>query len=178
MITSFNTNFRRFLKSEEGTSTVAFALWVPLFIGVIISGVELAALTARHTVLESSLDKTVREVRLGTGTIYDHNSLKTSICEKATILPECEANLQLEMVRLDLRDWTAPPAAVACVDTSDEVEPVVAFEYGRDNELMFLRACYRYKPVAPTTAMGSSLPKDSEGYTAIISTSAFVQEPS
>ncbi len=178
MISSFNTKFRRFLKSEEGTSTVSFALWVPVFVGLVVSGLELAAVTVRHTVLESSLDKTVREVRLGTGTIYDHASLKASICANATILPDCDANLQLEMVRLDLRDWTTPTEVAACVDTSDDVQPVVAFEYGRDNELMMLRACYRYKPISPTTTMGSSLPTDSEGYTAIISTSAFVQEPS
>ena len=80
MISSFNTKFRRFLQSEEGTSTVSFALWVPVFVGLVVSGLELAAVTVRHTVLESSLDKTVREVRLGTGTIYDHASLKASIC--------------------------------------------------------------------------------------------------
>lgn len=178
MISSANTKLRRFVESEEGTSTVAFVLWIPLFFGLLVSGAELAAVTVRHTVLESSLDKTVREVRLGTGTIYDQSSLKASICANATILPSCEENLQLEMVRLDLRDWQAPPTDVACVETLDDVEPVVKFEYGRDNELMFLRACYRYKPIAPTTTMGSALPKDSEGYTAIISTSAFVQEPS
>ena len=42
---------------------------------------------------------------------------------------------------------------------------------------MLLRACYKFKPVFPTTGLGGQLTKDSEGFTAIVSTSAFVQEP-
>lgn len=179
MISSVTQSLRQFQQDEDGNTTIAFVLWMPLFVGLIVAGIELSAVTVRHTVLERSLDETVREVRLGTGTIYDHASLKSSLCEKAgTVLPECNANLQLEMVRMDMREWTDPPTQAACVETSEDVAPVVSFEYGRDNDLMFLRACYRYKPISPTTTMGAELPKDSEGYTAIISSSAFVQEPS
>ena len=88
------------------------------------------------------------------------------------------AEVQLEMIRLDMRDWISPPQEVQCVDTAEPVAPVVDFEYGRDNELMFLRACYKFAPFSPTTAFSESLVKDANGYSAIISTAAFVQEPS
>ena len=178
MMRNLLNSARCFWKSEEGTSVVPFALWMPVFVAVILSGLELSALTVRHTALEKALDETVRDVRLGTGTLYDHASLKTSICERAAILPACESTLQLEMIKLDLRAWTSPPAQVQCVDTAEPVLPVTQFEYGRDNELMFLRACYKFQPFSPTTAFSESLVKDANGYSAIVSTAAFVQEPS
>ncbi|MHA6324983.1 TadE/TadG family type IV pilus assembly protein [Roseivivax sp. CAU 1753] len=169
---------RHFWQKEDGTSVVPFALWMPVFLTLILSGLELSALTVRHTALEKALDQTVRDVRLGTGTNYDHASLKLSICERAAILPNCLQTLRLEMVKLDLRDWITPPDVVQCVDTVEQVLPVVEFEYGRDNELMFLRACYKFQPFSPTTAFSESLVKDANGYSAIVSTAAFVQEPS
>ncbi len=169
---------RHFWQNEDGaTQVVPFALWMPVFVATIISGLELSALTVRHTALEQALDQTVRDVRLGTGTIYDHASLKTSICERATVLPDCMNSLRLEMVKLDMRDWVDPPADVQCVDQGSTVDPVITFEYGRDNELMFLRACYEFKPIAPTSYFSEAMVKDANGYSAIVSMSAFVQEP-
>ncbi|MCE0506841.1 MULTISPECIES: TadE/TadG family type IV pilus assembly protein [unclassified Roseivivax] len=178
MMRDLLSSARAFWQREDGTAVVPFALWTPLFVSVILSGVELAVLTARHTSLEQALDQTVRDVRLGTGTLYTHDSLKQSICDRATILPDCEGKLQLEMVELDMRDWTDPPSEVACVDTSGTAQPVVSFEYGRDNQLMYLRACYLFDPIAPTSSFSEALVKDANGYSAIVSTAAFVHEPS
>ncbi|QFS83855.1 hypothetical protein FIU97_13990 [Roseivivax sp. THAF40] len=181
MMRSLLNSARHFWQSEDGaTQVVPFALTVPIFVGVIISGLELSALTARHTALERALDETVRDVRLGTGTLYDHTSLKTSVCERAEILPNCMNTLQLEMVSLDMRDWTNPPSDVQCVEVTENgtaVMPVVDFEYGRDNQLMFLRACYKFEPVAPTSYFSEAIVTDTDGYSAIVSSSAFVQEP-
>lgn len=169
---------RRFRDSEDGSAAVPFALWMPVMVGVILSTVELGAVTIRHQALERGLDQTVRDVRLGTGTIYDHASLKQSICEKAAALPDCMNTLQLEMVKLDLRNWTFPDPTADCVDTSLEVNPQREFTYGKDNEMMMLRACFKYTAVSPAGYLSSALQSDAQGYTAIISTAAFVQEPS
>lgn len=181
MMRSLLNSARHFWRCEEGaTQVVPFALTMPIFVGVIISGLELSALTARHTALERALDETVRDVRLGTGTLYDHTSLKTSICDRAAVLPDCMNTLQLEMVSLDMREWTDPPSDVQCVEMTDDgtaVMPVVDFEYGRDNQLMFLRACYVFEPIAPTSYFSEAMVTDANGYSAIVSTSAFVQEP-
>ncbi|SFQ12668.1 TadE-like protein [Roseivivax halotolerans] len=185
MMRSLLNPTRGFWRDEDGSSVVPFALWAPVFVAVILSGVELATLTARHTSLEQALDLTVRDVRLGTGTTYTRASLKEAICDRASILPDCIENLQLEMVSLDLRDWTDPPSQAACADTSGgggsnvgEATPVVKFEYGRDNEMMFLRACYMFDPIAPTSDFSQALVKDANGYSAIVSSAAFVHEPS
>ncbi len=178
MIRRLGKSLRRFKHAEEGSMVIPFALWLPLFIMIIVSGMELGTLTMRHTAMERALDQTVREVRLGTGTGYTHDSLKQEICRKAAILPDCMSNLKLEMVTLNIRNWRNPSSDIDCVDTALQVNPATTFEYGLDNDLMLLRACFKYKPISPAGGLGSSLNKDTHGFTAIVSTSAFVQEPS
>lgn len=170
---------RAFLREEKGSvHTIEFVLWVPLFLILIIATIEMGAMTMRHTQLERSLDSTVREVRLGTGENLTHSILKDSICEGAPLLTSCQDTLQLEMISLDLRNWSNPPTDADCVDTAQTVNPLRQFDSGTDNELMYLRACYKYRPIAPTGALAGSLYADDEGFTKIVSFSAFVQEPS
>ena len=64
------------------------------------------------------------------------------------------------------------------MDTARDVNPLRQFESGQDNELMYLRACYKYRPIAPTGTLAGALFTDDEGYAKIVSFSAFVQEPS
>ncbi|KMK66335.1 TadE/TadG family type IV pilus assembly protein [Puniceibacterium sp. IMCC21224] len=177
MMRFISNRLRHFSDSEEGSMVVPFALWIPLFIGIIVSGIELGSVTIRNTAMERALDQTVRDVRLGTGTVFTHDSIKQEICDGAAVLPNCMSLLKLEMVRLDIRDWSDPERGADCVDTSLPVNPLREFENGGGNELMLLRACYKYKPISPATGLGSALAKDAQGYSAIISTAAFVQEP-
>lgn len=175
----FKHNLRAFLRDEKGSAnTIEFVLWVPLFLVLIVATIELGALTMRHTQLERALDSTVREVRLGTGQDLSHEALKASICDNANLLVDCESTLQLEMVPLDLRNWSSPPSDVDCTDTSRAVNPMRQFDAGTDNQLMYLRACYKYEPIAPMGVLAGSLYTDDQGFARIVSFSAFVQEPS
>lgn len=190
MIGTFVNGARRFAKEEDGNSVLPFALWAPLLMLLVASGLELGFATARFTMLEHAMDKTVRDLRLGTGTIYDRDSIKGKICDYAGVLPECESNLELEMVKLDIRDWGGVPTSIHCADmtvdqtasgsggtSEDEVKPVVQFEYGRENELMLLLACYKYEPLFPTTGLGERFVKDEAGYSRMVAEAAFVHEP-
>ena len=168
---------RRFLADEDGSSVVPAALWIPAFMVLLASGVELGAYSARNTALESALDRTVRDVRLGKPGLDSHDALKVAICDRAAILPACEETLLLEMIRLDLRDWVAPPTAVACHDAAQEVSPVVRFEHGRNNEMMLLRACYVVEPLSPTTGLGARIATNAAGQMALVAQAAFVHEP-
>ncbi|SLN73710.1 hypothetical protein ROJ8625_03971 [Roseivivax jejudonensis] len=176
------TFLRGFARNESASMAIAAAIWIPAYLFLIISSVELGMWTARHTMLEHGLDTTVRDVRLGTGTIYDRDSLRDTICERAIILPNCQQNLMLEMVRLDIRNFTPPSSDYACADVStygagDEVRPAVAFQYGRENELMLLRACFQYEPVSPGFGLAEYLQTDGAGLLDLKSQAAFVHEP-
>lgn len=175
----FKPKFRAFLRDEDGSAhTIEFVLWVPLFLILVFATIEMGAMSMRHTQLERALDSTVRMVRLGGDEDLTHTVLKQNICDNAPLLADCESTLQLEMIPLDLRAWNSPPTSADCVDTSEVVNPLRQFDAGQDNDLMYLRACYKYVPIAPTGMLAGSLYADEQGFTRVVSFSAFVQEPS
>ena len=177
MIMRVKNTLKAFARDDSGSMVVPFALWTPVFLGLILSAIELGTVTVRSTALERAVDDAVRDLRLDTGNPVTHEELKLAICESAAVLPACTDMLHLEMVPLDMRNWSAPPTQADCVDTSQTVTPQRGFSNGGDNEMMFLRACYKYQPITPAGTLSSSLAKDAEGYTAIIASSAFVHEP-
>ena len=168
---------RHLLREETGTATVEFVIVFPFFLGLMLSMFELSLITMRETMLERALDLTVREIRLETGAAPQHDEIKTRVCERAPVIPDCEKNLRLEMVQVDPRAWTLPDAEFDCVDRSQDVQPVRTFVNGMENDLMLLRACAKFSPVFPGAGLGKKLSKDGAGMAALIATSAFVQEP-
>ena len=167
----------RFRRSEDGNATVEFAITFPVLMFMLLSGVEMAVVTIHHSMLERALDLTVRDIRLDTGAAPQHDQIKDMICARAGFLDDCAQNLRLEMVQLDPRDWTGIAETPDCTDQSEEVAPVRNFVNGAENELMLLRACAKFDPIFPTSGLGKSLSKDAAGQYALVSTSAFVQEP-
>lgn len=168
----------RFCRDEQGgASVIEFAIVVPLFALFLGAMVELGWMNIRHAMLERGLDTTVREIRLSTGFVPSYEAIRDRICDSAGILPDCQATLRLEMKVVDPRAFVSIPARAECQNSIEDPRPLRNFQSGEDNDMMLLRACYKFKPVFPTTGLGGSLTQDDEGFTAIVSTSAFVQEP-
>ncbi|MCM2560773.1 pilus assembly protein [Lutimaribacter sp. EGI FJ00013] len=157
--------------------TTEFVIMFPLFIFLTLAGIEMGIIAVRQATLERAVDLTVRDIRLGTGTAPQHDEIKDLICARSAMVPDCKTNLRLEMIRVDPRNFTAPPAVPDCTDQSEEVNPVRQFSNGLDNELMILRACAKFKPYYPLSGIGKELNKDNAGYAAITATTTFVQEP-
>lgn len=61
-----SSHLTRFRKEEYGNAVVPFALWMPVFLALILSSIELGTVTIRQTALERAMDDTVRDIRLGT----------------------------------------------------------------------------------------------------------------
>ncbi|MGY3437423.1 MULTISPECIES: TadE/TadG family type IV pilus assembly protein [unclassified Marinovum] len=178
MTNRMTQSLRRFAREEAGSvETISFAIWMPLLIFTLLTSLEVGAYTARATMLERSLDQTVRSIRLGTGSAPQHDEIKEMICERAVILSDCATNLRLEMVQRDPRNWDALPGSADCVDASLEVAPVRAFEAGQSNELMVLRACAKISPIFPITWFAAAVQKDGAGDYSLIAATSFVQEP-
>ncbi|WP_323763275.1 TadE/TadG family type IV pilus assembly protein [Marinovum sp.] len=168
----------RFCRDEGGAaSTIEFAIIMPLFALFLGAMVELGWMNIRHAMLERGLDTTVREIRLATGFVPTYETIRDKICASAGIIPDCIATLRLEMKVVDPRAFTGIPDAAECQNSAEDPRPLRNFQSGEDNDIMLLRACYKFEPIFPTTGLGGSLVKDAQGFTAIVSTSAFVQEP-
>lgn len=169
--------FARFRRDEDGNATIEFIIMFPLFIFLLLAGIEMGIIAIRQATLERAVDLTVRDIRLGTGTAPQHDQIKDTICDRAVMVPECKSNLRLEMITVDPENFVAPSVIPDCTDQSEEVNPVRQFTNGMDNQLMILRACAKFKPYYPLSGIGRELDKDNAGYAAITATTAFVQEP-
>ncbi len=167
----------RFSKSEEGSATIEFAITFPAMLFLMLSGIELGMVTLHHSMLERAMDITVRDIRLGTGAAPQHDEIKTLICDRAGFIDNCSTNLRLEMIQVNPRVWEGISTEADCTDQSEEVAPVRSFVNGQENELMILRACAKFDPVFPTSGLGKNMIKDGAGQYALVSLSAFVQEP-
>lgn len=177
MILSLRHNLRRFRESENGSGTIEFAITFPVMLLFLLSGLELGFVNLHHSMLERALDLTVRDIRLGTGSAPQHDEIKDMICARAGFIENCNDNLRLEMIQVDPRAWVPIPIEADCTDKSEEVVPVRSFVNGLDNELMILRACAKIDPIFPTSSLGADLAKGTGGQYALVSTTAFVQEP-
>lgn len=167
----------RALRREDGSMVVEFALWFPIFFMLMGASVELGMISVRHMMLERGLDIAVRTVKLNTVDPPQHDELKTIICDEAMVIPDCDEVVRLEMRSQNLRDWVAIPESATCIDRSQEVQPAEDYTPGNPHELMVLRACAKFSPIFPTTALGSALAIDGAGEFALIAINAFVQEP-
>lgn len=177
MMRQFTKAFGSFRKSESGNATIEFAITFPAVMMLLLSGIELAMVSLQHAMLERAMDMTVRDIRLSTGASPQHDEIKDLLCERTGFIDNCSTNMRLQMVEVDPRNWNWVGGEAQCVDHAEDAEPVFEFKQDAgDNALMVLRACAKIDPIFPTTGLGAAL-KEADGQFALVSVSAFVQEP-
>ncbi|PWE30523.1 Flp pilus assembly protein TadG [Maritimibacter sp. 55A14] len=179
-LTSVRRKFRELVRRDDGVATFEFVLLFPLFVGVMVSGAESGLLLTRYAMLERSLDMAVRTIRLSSGNPVDPDVIRQEICDTATVFEDCMNNLTVEMTRVydsTTDTWAFPANGVVCVDRDENAEPVVQFQQGAANEVMFVRACVVVDLIFPTAWLGGSLVKDPNGNFQVVAKSAFAIEP-
>lgn len=174
--------FRQFWAAEDGVVTVEFVIVFPIFFMFFLMTIELGMTSVQHVMLERGVDLAVRDVRIGRMANPTRDNLRERICDIAAIIPDCINQLELEMVRRNPRNWATISPAVRCIDRDADVQPVVEFTNGNNNELLILRACARIDPFMPTTGLGKTIAESNDnpaaqGSYALSSTAAFVIEP-
>lgn len=173
--------WRDYRADESGIVTLSFVLAFPVFIFIFLMTFESGMINLRKTMVEHSVDRAVREVRIGRTTGNDVDRLRQRICEKARVIPNCESELRIEMIRRDVRDWVPIDGAAQCVNREDPDDGDDTFDRFGNNELMYLRICVRVNPFLPTTRIGLRLVEDADAAAgssyAIVSSAAFVVEP-
>jgi len=181
--TPFRRHLRRFRRKEDGTASIEILFMLLPFMLLFTSAYEGGMVSTRHVMLERGVDLAVRDVRIGKLKEPTHALLKQQICDYAGIIPDCVANLQLEMVRMDVRNWSSKlDGPIKCIDRALTSQPAVQFSNGGNNELMVLQVCSLFDPVLPTSGWGKyslsgQIPKKSGNSYALVASSAFVMEP-
>ncbi len=172
---------RHMLDSESGNASIQFAIMFPLFLTLFLSSFEFGIMMLRQTFLERSVDSVIRELRLGQLPNPTHETIRTAICDRAPILPDCMDTLMVEMRVVSTVTWSPLATDVVCKDKSIDINvtpPGPGFvNVGAANEMVLVRACSVFKPIFPTTQLGMSLKRTDLGGYALVANSAFVNEP-
>ncbi|MGB5836200.1 MAG: pilus assembly protein [Albidovulum sp.] len=178
-LTSMRGWFGRKAREEDGAATIPFILFLPFFMMLVLSSLEMGTLMLRHVMLERALDMSVRDLRLGTWANPTHDSFKTEVCNRASIIPDCENVLVVELRPVSTITWVPLNSGATCVDRAQPMEPedFPEFTVGEGDEIMLIRACAKFDPVVPLTGLGLGLPKDNTGAYALISMTTYVNEP-
>ncbi|WP_457647468.1 TadE/TadG family type IV pilus assembly protein [Profundibacter sp.] len=181
MLRNLRRHARRLRDSESGNATIQFAIMFPIFLTLFLSSFEFGILMLRQTFLERSVDSVVRELRLGQLPNPTHDTIRTEICNRAPILPDCMETLMVELRVVSTVTWTPLATDVVCKDKSIDINvtpPGPNFvNVGAANEMVLVRACSVFKPIFPTTQLGMSLKRTDLGGYALVANSAFVNEP-
>lgn len=168
---------RRFRRDESGTSTIEFVIVFPVFAFLLCSAAESGILMLRQVMLDRSLDLAVRDLRLQEFPAVTHSQVKDRICAEATVIPDCVNVVLVEMLQVN-KGASLPSSSAICVDRAATAQSATTFTQGTDNQMMLIRACAVFDPIFPGTGLGLDLAKDATGAYALVSTSAFVIEPS
>jgi hypothetical protein len=168
----------RFRRSERGTAALEFAISVPILMLIFAGSFESGLLMLRSIMLDQGVDRTMRELRLGHYPAPTAALLKQEICSRSVILKDCMSNITIEMVRISTSTWTMPTTAIQCVNREEEVVPVTALQIGQQNDVMMVRICVIQDAIFPNMAIGRHVGTDSKGGYALVTTTAFVTEPS
>jgi len=167
---------RRARRDEDGSSTVEFALMLPVLMILMTTAVELGVIMTRHVMLERALDLSGREVRLGESATS--GELVNAICDRAIVIADCNETLVLDMQPISTSNWSLPQQGTPCYNRSEDIEPVTEFTFGTDNEIMLIRACVIIDPMMPWLGLGEAIDDMSSGQFYLTTASAFVNEPS
>ncbi|MFK7940889.1 MAG: TadE/TadG family type IV pilus assembly protein [Roseovarius sp.] len=172
------SHLRRILRKEDGSAAVEFVIVFPVIATMIVMTLEMGFITLRQTLLDRGLDMAVREIRLGTNTEPEYDQIKALVCQNAIFLVDCDQQLFLEMTPTDPRAFVPLDETASCTDEEvPEIRPVRSFTPGQANELVMMRACVLYDPLFPEALLARLLETDGANRAAIVSITAFVQEP-
>lgn len=163
---------------EDGTVAMEFVLVIPLLMAVFMASFESGLLMVRAIMLEQSVDMTMRELRLGHYPLVTHATLKAEICSRTVIFPNCDSQIMIEMRRVSTATWVLPRAPITCVDHEEVIQPVTALQIGQQNDMMVVRVCIAQDAMFPGTGIALDMHLDSRGAYGLVTTTAFVTEPS
>lgn len=169
----------RFAKDRSGAAALEFAMVVPIFLALVFSTFETGWIMVRATALDRALDIAVRKVRIAADDAPTSQSeMKAAICSEMTlVVPVCEKAMIVEMSVVKTAS-DIPSNAATCIDRGSKYEPTVTFTTGDRAQIMYVRACLVTDPITPLIGVALQLSKDSLGGYSLVSSTAFINEPS
>jgi Flp pilus assembly protein TadG len=175
-------HLRHFCARSHGAASVEFVILMPLVMTVFLASFESGITMIRKTLLDHSVESTMRELRLGQISSPTVAILKTKICDRMLMVNNCAGNLTLELnVRSTATNIVLPSITNRCINSATRVEPVLLFQPGAANDLVLVRACLVQDIIFPISVAAMRTVNNTGASTnyeyQLISTTAFVNEP-
>lgn len=167
----------RRLRREDGSASLEFVLVFPLFVAVLAASIEAGVFMTRQVMVERALDLAVRDLRLGRLDPPEIAELRRRICEQTIMVPQCEAEMMIELRPVDVVTWQGLDDPARCINRDADIEPVNSFSEGAQNELMIVRACVLANAMFPLTGLGLALEREPGSGYRLAAKSVFVNEP-
>ena len=168
---------KRAATGDDGSASIEFVILFPAIMTIFLSSFEVSIYLTRAVLLDRALDLNVRLLRLGSLEPATSEELKTRVCNDALIFKNCPNAIMIELTEISTASWNLPAAQMTCVNRDEEIQPVVAFDFGGLNDLMLVRACTVLDPFFGTTPLVMGLPLDASGGYTVAAASTFVNEP-
>ncbi|MEM9763937.1 MAG: TadE/TadG family type IV pilus assembly protein [Pseudomonadota bacterium] len=172
-------NALSFLRDDRGAASLEFAAVFPLLAAILGAYLEMGWLMTKQMMLDRGLDVTMRQIRVASAGVVNHDTIKDAVCANAYIMIDCGTSLKIQLIPYD----DATPAdfnGADCYDREAEVNLASSFadSGGSRDELMFVRACVLVDFLMPGAGLGFYFTQEtpSNGY-ALVSYSAFKNEP-
>ena len=167
---------RNLVRDERGSGTVEFVIVFPVLMWFFATIFETGFIATRMVMLEHGLDMSAREIRLGSPDVMTHEGLKQEVCKHASILVNCERDLILEVVEMDIAS-AYPQNEPNCIDRDGEIDPTINFVPGGRSRIMFVRVCMVVDPLFPGHGITLGLNRDHTGGLQLVAYAAFMNEP-
>ena len=169
----------RLWRANDGSSTIEFVIWFPLFMTLFFTSFELTFYGMRSVLLERAVEMNVRGMRLGTKRPDNIAELKKNICNDTLLFKDCLKELTVDVRLVDTISWNLPTGPLPCVDRGDDYkEPDdVVYGPGGSGDLLVIRACMVTNPFFVSTPFVMGLPRDESGGVSLVAVSTYVNEP-
>ena len=172
------SRWRNLWQDRTGASAVEFAMVAPLFFAIVFSCFEAGWIMVQQTMLDRAVDLVVREIRIAPdGLTFDQSTIRNKICKETIVIQNCENTLLVEMIPIN-KPGDFPSDSARCVNRKTNINPVFRYTPGARSQVVFMRSCVIVDLLTPLMGLALALPKDSSGGFALVSSTAFMNEPS
>jgi Flp pilus assembly pilin Flp len=167
----------RFAREEDGNTSVEFVTLFPLVILLFCTAFETSVYAVRQVRLDGATTDVVRHLRLASNTPPSRATIAELVCDRAAVIADCENAITVELKPIDTQTWNLSPTAMDCSDRDGGFVAAEEYTAGNNNQLMMVRICAVFKPLFPTVGLGAQLKRVNQTDYAMVSASAFVNEP-
>jgi Flp pilus assembly protein TadG len=170
---------KKLKQDKDGVAAIEFTLLAPIFFALIFGTIEMGYLFLKINMLNNAVAVVSKVIYTGAASdgSVTYEDIEDSICENIYFVgSNCAGNLHIELT--EISSFSDFPTTVAeCEDTDLNITPSVSYNPGSAKSIIFMRACFMTDILMPGLAFGLNLEKTANNKFAIISSTAFVNEP-